>query len=475
MSSILTAFASSVAAYPDRVAIVDGKGHQVSFAQLQDRAQGFARAWFTRGVRPGDRVLLAMRLDTDLYAALAALWSLGATAVLPEPAMGLKGLRHAARVAKVSAFCSSGLYGVLKYTLPELRGVTHLRPNVLAGAGPDLPMPHDADIALISFTSGTSGAPKAIPRSHGFLTAQHHAVAPMLHSTGAERDLVAFPVFVLINIASGQTSVLPNWKMSRLAKLQPQKLERWITDQNVSRLLLPPALCEKLGTTRIPPSLNTVFTGGGPVFPDVLDRLKAAKSDLRLICIYGSTEAEPIAHLDAKQITAADHASMLQGRGLLVGHPVPDIRLRIQNQEIQVAGAHVNSGYLDPAHDVENKIAAGDTIWHRTGDAGQLDDQGRIWLLGRIGSDVTVGGRQLFPFSIEVAARRWDGVRQCAMMAADAGAYLVVSGDPQHMPAWQKSAADFGISRVVLVDDIPMDRRHASKIDRQALLQKIRN
>ena len=475
MTSILTAFAASVAAHPDRVAIVDGKGRQVRFAQLQDRAQGFARAWFARGIRPCDRVLLAMRLDADLYAALAALWSLGATAVLPEPAMGLKGVRHAARVAQVSAFCSSGLYGVLKYILPELRGVKHLRPKVLAGADPDLPTPDDADIALISFTSGTSGAPKAIPRSHRFLSAQHHAVAPMLYSADAERDLVAFPVFVLINIASGQTSVLPNWKMSRLAKLQPRRLERWIKDQNVSRVLLPPALCEKLGMTKIPVNLHTVFTGGGPVFPDILDRLKTAKPDLQMICVYGSTEAEPIAHQDAEQIGAADHASMLQGQGLLVGHPVPGIQLRIQGHEIQVAGAHVNRGYLDPAHDAENKIAEGDTIWHRTGDAGQLDDQGRIWLLGRVGSGVTITGRQLFPFSVEVAARRWDGVRQCAMMAKDAGAYLVVSGDPQHMPVWQKNAAEFGINRVVQVDDIPMDRRHASKIDRHALRQKIKD
>jgi hypothetical protein len=63
-----------------------------------------------------------MRLDADLYAALAALWSLGATVVLPEPAMGLKGLRHAARVTGATAYCSSGAYGVLRFLLPELWG-----------------------------------------------------------------------------------------------------------------------------------------------------------------------------------------------------------------------------------------------------------------------------------------------------------------------------------------------------------------
>ncbi len=119
MTSILGDFADAVARHPDRVAIVDGTGKETTFRQLKARADGFARAWQARGIGQGDRVLLAMKLDADLYASLAALWSLGATVVLPEPAMGLAGLRHAAKVTNVSAFCSSGLFGLLKFALPE--------------------------------------------------------------------------------------------------------------------------------------------------------------------------------------------------------------------------------------------------------------------------------------------------------------------------------------------------------------------
>jgi acyl-CoA synthetase (AMP-forming)/AMP-acid ligase II len=469
MTSILDAFAAAVQAHPDRIAIVDGKAREVSFAQLQDRANGFARAWHARGIRPGDRVLLAMSVDADLYAGLAALWSLGATAVLPEPAMGLAGLRHAARMTDVRAFCSSGLYGLLTYALPELWSVRHVRPTGRAGADLDLPKPADSDIALISFTSGTSGAPKAIPRSHAFLSAQHQAVAPLLHSNEAERDLVAFPVFVLINIASGQTSILPNWKMSRLDKLEASQLSAWITDQDASRVLLPPSLCEKLAEKPIPASLHTVFTGGGPIFPDSIDALIDAKPDLNMTCVYGSTEAEPIAHLNTTDISAEDHAAMAAGNGLLVGAPVDSIRVRIQADEIQVAGDHVNSGYLDPAHDVENKIPDGSTIWHRTGDAGYFDDQGRLWLLGRIGSDVSIDGNATFPFSIEVAARRWGGVRHCAVMSGNSQTYIAIAGDAGQMPNWRTKASEFGIERVIHVAKMPMDKRHASKIDRKAL------
>ena len=129
------------------------------------------------------------------------------------------------------------------------------------------------------------------------------------------------------------------------------------------------------------------------------------------MCVYGSTEAEPIAHLDAMDISEEDHRDMAVGRGLLVGYPVPEVMLRIRDNEIQVAGAHVNNRYLDPAHSKKNKIKEGGVIWHRTGDAGTLDDDGRLWLWGRVGSEIEVASGMLFPFAIEVAAQQMAGRR----------------------------------------------------------------
>jgi long-subunit acyl-CoA synthetase (AMP-forming) len=191
--------------------------------------------------------------------------------------------------------------------------------------------PAETDVALISFTSGTSGAPKAIPRSHGFLSAQHRAVAPLLHSPEPERDLVAFPVFVLINIAEGRTSVLPNWRMSRLADLAPATLRNLIADQRITRALLPPSLCEKLAALPAPGTLHTVFTGGGPVFPDTVARLRASGSGPKMTCVYGSTEAEPIAHLDTGEIDPGGPRSDAGRQGIARrssgrGHQAPDRR-----------------------------------------------------------------------------------------------------------------------------------------------------
>ncbi|MEL6519567.1 MAG: AMP-binding protein [Pseudomonadota bacterium] len=469
MADLLARFAAVVEENPDRIAIVDGKGKETSFRALDRRVRQLAGQWRNKGIGRGDRVLLAMPVAADLYASLAALWSLGATVVLPEPAMGLKGLRHAARTVEPKAFCASGWYIALRFLLQELRKLTLLRPGSDHLDRPEHGViPASSDTALISFTSGTTGAPKAIPRSHGFLTAQYKAVAPLLASDRKERDLVAFPVFTLINLAEGRTSVLPNWKMSRIDRLSPQAMGAWLSQQNVTRMLIPPSLCETFLKVPTPSGLHTVFTGGGPVFPDLITKLHG-KTGLNLICVYGSTEAEPIAHLNTNDITPEEFEEMAQGGGLLVGPPVPQTRTRIVDGEILVAGDHVNKSYLDPRQNAANKVQENGVTWHRTGDAGTFDGAGRLWLLGRVGTEIATATGPLFPFAVETAARQWPGVRQAALMGTDGAPMLVIEGDQVNQSSWERSARGMGIEKVHWIRRMPMDQRHHSKIDRGKL------
>ncbi len=289
--------------------------------------------------------------------------------------------------------------------------------------------------------------------------AQWKAVAPLLQSDVEEVDLVTFPVFVLINLAEGRTSVLPNWKMSKLATLDPDTLVDWISANKCTRALLPPTLCEKLVEAQDIGTLKHIFTGGGPVFPDVIHGLHGIAANLDITTVYGSTEAEPIAHAHTTE----------EGYGLFVGRPVGAVRLRIVDTEIQVAGDHVNTGYLDPARDAETKVREGDTIWHRTGDAGRFDEQGRLWLLGRVGDQVTTDKGIQYPFAIETSARLWPGIKRAALTQRDKVPVLVAEGDPAQIDVWRTRAAAFGIKDVRHIARIPLDRRHHSKIDRNAL------
>lgn len=470
--NLIDAFLARCAEHPDRIALIDPKGRATSYASLSDRAERLAARWQAQGLQPGDRVLLALGFTADLYAALAALWRLGAVAVLPEPALGLRGIRVAMAAAQPRALLLDGVYRLLPLLAPaarraplrlSLRGCSDTAPAVadLPGHAP----------ALISFTTGSTGTPKAIVRSHHFMLAQDAAVAPLIGTGGQhEIDLVGFPVFVVANLGQGITSVLPDWPVKRIDKANGAAIARLCQRHGVTRLLLNPALVEKLAVAGLPDTIRAVFTGGGPVYPDLMRRVMAQRADLRFFAVYGSTEAEPIAEVAVAAITPADFAAMDAGAGLLAGPPVSAARVRIVADEIQVAGDHVVQGYLDPARDAETKLRDGDgALWHRTGDAGYFDAAGRLWLLGRLGGKV--GG--LWPFAAEVAARGWPGVRRAALASRQGAPVLAVEGDSAHLPDWQARAAAIGITHVAVLPALPMDRRHGSKIDMKRLAERL--
>src|SRR5690606_16619894 len=136
--------------------------------------------------------------------------------------------------------------------------------------------------------------------------------------------------------------------------------------------------------------------------------------------VYGSTEAEPIAHVRMDEIALADWEAMATGGGLLAGKPIPEIAVELRDHEVFVAGAHVNRGYLDPADDRTTKAIRDGVLWHRTGDAARIDETGRLWLLGR--REAASNG--LFPFAIETAALSWPGVKRAALLAGSPRARL---------------------------------------------------
>jgi olefin beta-lactone synthetase len=461
--NLIETFLNTAERCGDRVAIIEGDGASTMFGDLARQSARLAAAWRARGIEAGDRVLLAIPVSARLYASIAALWQLGAVAVFPEPALGLRGLRHALAATRPKAFLSAGKFRLLRYVLPELwRVPLHLHLTEQDGVTSQVYNADKDHPALISFTSGSTGRPKGIVRSHGFLAAQNHCVARMLApSTENERDLVAFPVFVIVNLGLGITSVLPNWRLTRHDEASPTALAALVRQRSVTRLLVPPSICEVLIDGPELASIEKVFTGGGPVFPDIVERLSKRVPLADIVSVYGSTEAEPIAHQSMRDTTAADWTAMRTGAGLLAGPIIPEAQVQLLDDEIVVTGEHVNKGYLDGVGDDTNKLKRDGEIWHRTGDAGRIDEQGRLWLLGR--KEGKAGNH--YPFSIEVAARFWPGVSRVALVPGTATPVIAVEGDGSCCKQWARLAEQHGDIRVRPVGRIPLDRRHRSKVD----------
>ncbi len=465
---------------PESIALIEGD-RCVSFTELAARVCGGAEDLRRRGIGAGDLLLFLHPVSIDLYVALLATMRVGAVPMLVDPGAGIAGFRRAVRRTRPVAWCGSGKGLLVKWLLPELWPVPRTRPERSKQPGnfaPPEPVSNDAP-ALVTFTSGSTGVPKAAVRSHGFLLTQNAVLGKAIDLRPGEVDLVTLPVFALANLAHGVASVIaandPGVQISR---------------DGVTRCAVSPAFLGEWLDTGVPlGAMEKIFTGGGPVFPTLLDRLRKAAPAAWVCAVYGSTEAEPIAHLEMDEISEDDIARMRDGDGLLAGHPVPEIRLAILPDrwgqpipqmdeaafasmrlghelagEIVVSGDHVLSGYLGGVGDEETKFRVDGVVWHRTGDAGKLDIDGRLWLLGRCAAVLRDVRGELYPFAIETMLSFNPHIRRSAVVEVDGTRMLVVEADVAGVPV-----PPDGIDEVRRLDRIPVDRRHRAKIDYPAL------
>lgn len=502
MSNLVETLGTYTQKTPNAPALIAGLGAKrrvLTFAEVGDLSATWAHTLSQNGVKAGDHVLILQPISVELYLALLAVFRIGAVAVFPDPQSLKATIEAACERTKPVAMIGGWPAQLLRFASRPLRRIEktfsaaavpwavrfsrEARAQAeIANVSPDHP-------ALITFTSGSTGARKVIARSHGFLAAQHAAILSAVDFVPGTATMTALPVFVLSHLACGVTSILPATDVRRPKDVDPAPLLAQIAENKAHTILGSPALVERLAHAPAAAAqlatVRDVFTGGGPIFPDIVDAAARAMPTARIHLAYGSTEAEPIAHIEHKDIAAADLETTRAGRGLIAGPPTPGTALAIlrdqwgtplpkltqaafdalrlaqgETGEIVVAGDHVVRSYVGGVGNAESKIDVDGRIWHRTGDAGWLDARGRLWLAGRCAYRLK-DAPPLYPLQIEAAARMSLGPRPLAAAKVEGEAVLVVEG--------AAPATGFGADRVLSVAKIPLDRRHQSKIDYASL------
>jgi olefin beta-lactone synthetase len=499
---------------PAAPAIIDrcgGRDRVTTFADLASASARGARLLHRLGLAAGDAVLIFQPMSAELYAALLALFRLGLVAMFIDPSAGRKQIERCLAIHPPRALIATGKAHLLRLVSPGLRRIpckiafgrfipgaadwhqsSALKP--FAGLSPctvDTP-------ALMTFTSGSTGQPKAAVRSHGFLREQHRVLARTLEHQPGTCDLTTLPVFVLANLASGITSLIPGADLRYPGAIDPgpvlAQIDRWHPVTSAASPAFFVRLCDGgADAHRRISGFRRIFTGGAPVFADQLDRFGRYFAGAEIVTVYGSTEAEPIAHISRQALSEADRAAMTAGKGLLVGTPVREIQARVIDAawgraiapmdgtafddialppgragEIVVSGRHVLPGYLNGVGDGETKFRVDGTIWHRTGDSGVWDERGRLWLLGRAGAVIDDARGRLHPFSVECAARCDPRVAVAALLGHNGRRTLLVQSKknaPIDIPRLSAMLAWADLDEVRQIQRIPLDRRHNAKVD----------
>lgn len=517
---------------PEAPALIEGRGSRrqvCTFDELNARSAQLAMQLRAGGLAPGDTVLVAEPFSVGLYIVLAALFRAGLVAMVPDPSADRARLAACCRTCAPKGFVGPPKAHLLRLLLPEVRaipqafatgrwpvpGAARLRLNhdghggdasrdeaaVVAPRGDDAP-------ALLTFTSGSTGRPKAVVRTHGLLLHQYGALREALALQPGQRDFTTLPIFALANLAAGVTSVLPVADLPAPGRRRTTAVLAQMRAEHAAgplhRLAASPAFAERLlqaGGDDVLAPLTRIALGGAPVPPALLHRLQQeAPADGHRVAVYGSTEAEPIAHVAAHAVASADRQATRDGRGLLVGPPVAAVEVRIlpdrwgepigpfseeafeayvqppgQPGEIVVRGPHVVPGYLNGQGDAEAKFEVASSRWHRTGDAGRFDAEGRLWLLGRCSAKVEDPHGRCYPLTVTSAARAVEGVARAAFSPHRGQRVLVV--EPERSQAsldaleatLRERLAWAHLDAVHFTSTLPTDRRHHAKVDYPAL------
>lgn len=514
---------------PDKTGLVQkvrGKYRSTSFQELKTKALRYADALVAQGVTSETRVMLMVPPSTDFICLTFSLFCLGAPVILIDPGMGYRNLLKCIGQVKpdvligipkahlfrrlfrkpfrsVDTFICAGtsLFGLFGKNLQQLVAKTNPPCEVFKAK--------EHDLAAIIFTTGSTGPPKGVQYTHGIFHAQLELIRNYYGIGPAETDQPAFPLFALFSTALGAKAVLPDMNPAKPAEVDPKKFISSIMECGVTYSFGSPAIWNVVSQyclekqIRLP--LKKILMAGAPVSGELIERVKAIiDPEGEVHTPYGATESLPIASLDGTTILAETWGLTKIGKGVCVGRALPGITIEIMQPvtaaladkfeavlmaegeigEIIVSGPVVTRKYdHNPDETRHAKMYEGETLWHRMGDMGYLDDQGRLWFCGRKGHRVLTRQGELNTICCEgIFNIHPDVLRTALVGVGEAGAETPVlcvecaTADVNHEVLRKDLLAmgmgydlTAGIQIILFHPAFPVDIRHNAKIFREKL------
>ena len=454
--------ANSAMAHPD-APMIDFLGRQFSYGDVFAQIRRIACGLQGMGVRKGDRVGLYLpntpHYVTAYYGALMAgaivvnfsplytaaelehqvedsgtkiLFTLSAKALLPT---ALKVLDHSSletlvvgSVAEMLSPVKSALFRLFKASettpLPhDPRVVRYDRLIANRGDCGTVAIDPVEDVALLQYTGGTTGTPKGAMLTHQNLTAnarQAQAIDPRANEP--DRIIAVLPFFhVFANTCTLNRTVMNGGQMVMLPRFEAVQVLAAIQRTKATSLPGVPTMYQALldhpAIRNIDfSSLRACISGGAPLPLEVKQRFEAA-TGAKLIEGYGLTETSPI--------VCSNPYEGLNKTGT-VGQPVPGTRVKIVNRddptqpppegepgELMFAGPQIMKGYWNRP-DADKEVFVGEFL--RTGDVGEIDEDGYVRIVDRLKDMISVGGFKVFPSQVEAVLYHHPQVKEALVI-----------------------------------------------------------
>ena len=432
----------AAAATPDAVAVIDGR-RSVGYAELADLAVRFANTLIAAGVKPGDRVVLALENSAEFVACYFGAMEAGAVAVPLAPGGRSDRLvaacadclpvvcvadREAAGLIIADPPASLQLLIAAGEVSASANGVRiDSLADAFAGAGstrPEVPR-IDTDLAAIIYTSGSTGEPRGVMLSHLNICANTASIVEYLRLTAADRMVVVLPFFYVYGLSLLHTHVAVGGSLALVNSLAfPNVVVNAMSSHEVTGFAGVPStfalMLDRSNLASTPlPALRYATQAGGAMPPARIRHWLTAMPAVPLFVMYGATEASArLSYLDPAE---------LPSRIGSIGRAIPNVDLRVLRDdgsqaavgevgEIVARGANISSGYWNQSDETAQRFRP---EGFRTGDLGTRDASGFLFVVGRKGDMLKIGGHRVSAREIEDAIAEYPGVVECAVIGTD--------------------------------------------------------
>ncbi len=426
--NIATNLEKSAFYFPSRPALSD-EGTEMTYAQLNGRANGVATALIRMGIRPGDHVGLCAPNSGDWIVFYFGVLKAGAVAVTLSSLLKREELSLLIKHSKPRFLFTQDdmldkLAGLRQCeTLEKVispKGDVTFRQVLETGTEHFRALERDrTDTAAILYTGGTTGIPKGVELSHENINAAIHTVVFNERSDETDRALCFLPfnhVFGQMHIMNGTIlsagclEIMPVFDIDRVLHLmEAGKVTKLFAVPTIYvRLLALEGLKKKLGSVRY------CFSAAASMAADLVRQWKE-RTGLAICEGYGMTEAAPTVTYNHRYLHVIGS----------VGTEVPGVEIQIRDVkgnrleqgregEICVRGPNIMKGYFD--NPKGSREAFWEDGWFRSGDVGVFDDKGYLYIVDRLKDMIITGGENVYSREVEDALYTWRGIQECAVI-----------------------------------------------------------
>ncbi|MET7772534.1 class I adenylate-forming enzyme family protein [Nocardia sp. NPDC005366] len=457
---------------PDRVAL-RFEGRQWTFGEFERAVGRVAQRLFRAGIRPGARTVLLVENRPEYLFAQFALARLGAVFVIPNPYWTDHEIGRVVSTVSASAAIYSARHranvrglaiAVSIEDIAEAAGDDAIAPSPAASVG------REAELC-IPFSSGTTGLPKGVVHTVASLSGGIDQLVVHMGLTGADRLQISLPLCHIFGTSMMGAALAAGAEVTLFERFDFDRCLDQIKRDSVTVWPLAGAVAHRLAT--LPDLSRADFPGlryfmwGGSAVPANLAQTIASRTGVGFLCSYGMTEAFAVAF---NPVELAQRWRLDSPGYACVGNEI-----RIGNEgEIEVRGPCVAAGYSEQVAD-DPFLEDG---WFRTGDAGHVDEDGRLWISDRLKDMIKVSGFQVAPAEVEAELLRLPGVSDAAVVGCpderrgERVVAYIVGSEPLSENDLRASLRERLVSykvpaEFVVVDEVP--RTAAGKLQRSRL------